>query len=66
MLPLSCWPLEALEELKGSIEAAFQRRTVPVGHDWLVALNWLEAVNAELKTRAAFDLEREVIGATVA
>lgn len=62
MLPMSCWPLEALDELKASIEAAFERRTVRVGCDWLIALDWLEAVNTELQARADFDLEAEVIG----
>ena len=60
MLPLSCWPLDGLLELKASIEAAFERRAVRVGHEWLVALSWHEAVTAELQARAEFDFEAAV------
>ena len=60
MLPLSCWPLEALEELRDSITAAFERRTVRVGCDWLIALDWFEAVTAELHARETFDFAAAV------
>jgi hypothetical protein len=56
LLPLACWPLDALEDLRDSITHAFQTDRIPVGPQEIVACDWLLAVHDELRARATFDL----------
>jgi len=52
MLPLSCWPLRDLQDLRESILRGLRpERLSSLGAGWPVALDWLDAVDTELASR---------------
>ena len=61
MLPLSCWPLWAVMELRESIAAAVAAGRVQ-GRDALTVSEWARRVDDELAARAGFDLEAAMKG----
>ena len=63
LLPLACWPLDGLLELRESIAEALAGDRVH-GHDLVIAWDWARRVDDELAARASFDLEAEIDTAT--